>query len=92
MDKNNAHIITIDDLIKHIKEVADEEDHKYYIDSFIRESHAGYVFVQLTCNNEEGTPEYHIVEDFIDNHLLYIRGKSGELLDKYMALDFRRYV
>lgn len=93
--KKDKHSIVSIDKIKALLRYLNLKDweYKYYMDSFIAESHKGYVFVLMTCDNEDGTPEHIVVESFIDQLESHnIQSSNGKEMDYYVAADFRRWI
>lgn len=76
LDRNNFHIVSIEEIIEHFKNYyMKEEDLRHNIEYMKKEQKNGYVFVLGTCTSDDGTCEYNIVSAFNEYFLHCLQGE-----------------
>lgn len=76
LDRENYHIVTVDEIIEHFKGYGmNTEDLKYNKECFEKEAKQGYVFLLGNCASDDGTPEQNIMDMFNEYLLSCLKGK-----------------
>lgn len=84
LDRNNYHIVTVDEIIEHFKDRdMSKKDINYNKDSFEKESEKGYVFLLGNCADDDGTPEWQIMGMFNEYLLSCLKGRYDWKKDQY---------
>lgn len=84
LDRDNYHIVTVDEILAHFKDSGmDKDDLKYNKECFEKEAKEGYVFLLGNCASDDGTPEYSIMEMFNDYIIPGLKGRYDWNKEKY---------